>query len=174
MCKVVANIAMRNRYSEPHPQSLARNVDQDLSNIHKRAVDTRMAITYLPGCIFLIKSALLLLFLTAITQECVHKHFIPGFFRNQDVIQISPTPDYSSNKQNVMRCSVMWRMLAMACIILYLDNIFYNESVFDGNGLLWTILFAFFLNQVGDMWLSCAEYGLIIRSNHMCTGAQCG
>jgi hypothetical protein len=122
--------------------------DQE-NGIHKRMVDTNMAITYLPGCVFLVKAAMLLTYLTYTEQLCMHTHQgVDGMnwdslitHRNQTIV----TLDLASG---VLQCSVMWRMVAMCCLLLYCDGMLYQESVFNGNGLLWTIMYAFFLNQV--------------------------
>jgi len=141
------------RCRHPDVADKSANAEEQDSCTHQRLVDTNMAITYLPGCIFLVKACVILLFLTCIGQLCVHEHNNQSLVvSNNSTFQmqggIMPMIKGGQIPAGIAGCSVTWRMLSLCCLVLYADNLLYNESVFDGNGLLWTIVFAFFLNQV--------------------------
>ena len=138
---------MRYRASELSEATEAINELPGLryDTVLKRCVDTNMAITYLPGCVFLVKCCVLLLYLTSVAQMCVHEEVAPAQ-NSQFTQKFAPAP--VQNSGGIIGCSLRWLMIALVVILLYTDRLLYHESVFDANGLLWSILFGFFLNQI--------------------------
>jgi hypothetical protein len=150
---------MRNRYSEN--SDLAANTEPVGSNVMLHPIDKNMAITYIPGCIFIMKATCLVALLMIITRfdrSNIGSTIQNGDSNHHDEVNMVDTNHNDrvnmvdtdhSDKSNMVECSVLWSLYALIYMVLYMDSLISTESVFDSNGLLKTILFGFLLNQIG-------------------------
>lgn len=128
-------------------------------------VDPRMAVTYLPGCVWLLKAIAMCIFLAACTQLCAHKHNTdtPSVVQaHQQILAAGNfTKETTQNDHNTEepQCSSMWRFMVLCAMCLFTDSVLTHEMVFDGNGLLWTMLMGFCVTQVHtvDDWHNFAR-----------------